>query len=116
MNHGVVLAGVLGGLLSGLLGIGGGTVIVPVLIYAAGYDQLTAQGTSLAGLLLPVGLLAAIKYHKHGHVRVHDGITLAVCLFVSARVGAHYAHQLPVETIKQLFGVLLIVAGVKNLG
>ena len=63
-----LLIGILAGLLSGLFGIGGGIIIIPALVYIGGFSQLKAQGTSLAALLLPVGILAFIEYYKKGNV------------------------------------------------
>src|SRR3954464_4679164 len=83
------------GVLSGLVGIGGGIIIVPALIYFFGMDQKTAQGTSLAVLLPPTGLLAFMRYYKAGHVDVKIGILIVVGLVIGGWFGGGYAQQLP---------------------
>lgn len=77
----LLLIGLMAGYLSGLLGIGGGVVIVPALVYFLGFSQPVAQGTSLALFTLPVGLIAASRYYKNG--------------FVDLKAGRHYAHPVP---------------------
>ena len=72
-----ILIGLSAGLLSGLLGIGGGILIVPALMYLAGFSQLTATGTSLAILLPPVGLAAVLVYHRNGNVDVRAAVCIA---------------------------------------
>jgi uncharacterized membrane protein YfcA len=94
MNY--VLVGVLGlvtGVVSGLFGIGGGVLIVPALVLLVRLDQHTATGTSLGALLLPVGLLAVLEYHRRGQVHVPYAALLAVGLLVGALVGAKFAES-----------------------
>ena len=86
--------GVFAGVLSGLVGIGGGIIIVPALVYFFGMDQKTAQGTSLAVLLLPTGLLAFREYYRAGHVDVKIGALIVVGLLLGGWVGGDFAQQL----------------------
>ena len=74
----IAIIGLTGGVLSGLFGIGGGLVIVPALILIAGFPIATAAGTSLAALLLPVGLFGAIEYYRAGNVNVQAAAVIAV--------------------------------------
>jgi uncharacterized membrane protein YfcA len=80
--------GLAAGVLAGMFGIGGGILIVPALVYVAGMDQQTAQGTSLGALLLPVGALGALAYYKRGHMNMPAAAWLALGLFVAIAAGA----------------------------
>jgi len=84
----LVVIGLLGGLAAGLFGVGGGIVIVPALIYWAGFTQHKATGTSLAVLLPPIGLAAALEYYRHGNVDVRAAIILAAMMMLGAWAGA----------------------------
>jgi hypothetical protein len=107
------LIGLAGGVLSGLFGIGGGLVIVPALILLLGMTPKLASGTSLAALLLPVGILGAIEYWRAGYVDVRLGLLLAVGILIGAFIGARVAIGLPNELIQRAFGVLLVLVGVR---
>ncbi len=113
MNY--VLIGVLGlaaGVISGLFGVGGAIVVVPGLVLLAKLEQHTANGTSLAALLLPVGLLGFLQYYKRGQVNLPYAGIVAVGLFVGALVGAKLAGTLPDASLRRAFGAfLLLVAG-----
>jgi uncharacterized membrane protein YfcA len=108
-----IVIGSIAGILSGLFGIGGGVIIVPALIYLCGFSQLKAQGTSLAILLPPVGILAFIDYYKKGHVNVQAGILICVFLVIGSVLGAKMSHVIPVDTIRKLFGVLMMLISIK---
>jgi len=113
MNY--ALIGVLGlaaGVISGLFGVGGAIVVVPGLVLLANLSQHTANGTSLAALLLPVGLLGFLQYYKRGQVNLPYAAIVALGLFVGALVGAKLAGTLPEPTLRRAFGAfLLLVAG-----
>lgn len=111
----VILIGVAAGMLSGLVGIGGGLVIVPALVYFLGFSQHTAQGTSLALILLPVGIIAVIFYYKQGHVDIKVVWLLAVGFIIGSALGSKVALSLPQETVKKIFAVLMILIAVKML-
>lgn len=106
----LVIIGVLGGVAAGLFGVGGGIVIVPALIYWAGFSQHRATGTSLAVLLPPIGLAAAIEYYRHGNVDVRAAVILATTMFVGAWTGAYLANRMPGPSLRLLFG--LFVCGI----
>lgn len=100
------------GILSGLFGIGGGLVIVPALILLARLTPITAIGTSLAALLLPVGALGAWEYYKKGHLNVPAALFIALGLLFGAWLGARLAQQLSPVQLKRAFAVFLVlVAG-----
>jgi uncharacterized membrane protein YfcA len=101
------------GVLSGLVGIGGGIIIVPALVYFFGMDQKTAQGTSLAVLLPPTGLLAFMRYYKAGHVDVKIGVMVVVGLLIGGWFGGGYAQQLPQLAIRRIFCVVMVLAAAK---
>jgi uncharacterized membrane protein YfcA len=105
--------GLLAGVLSGLFGIGGGVVIVPLLVLVAGFAMTQATGTSLAALLLPVGALGAYEYWRAGHVDFKVAAVLAVGLLLGAYVGARLGISLPVEVVQRGFGVLLVIIGIR---
>lgn len=103
--------GVLAGILSGLFGIGGGLVIIPSLIYFAGYSQFQATGTSLAVLLPPIGVMATLEYYKRGYVDIKAALIIAVCLMLAAWVGAKMTRKLNEQYIRLAFGGLLSAVG-----
>jgi uncharacterized membrane protein YfcA len=111
----VILTGIAAGMLSGLVGIGGGLVIVPALVYFLGFSQHTAQGTSLMMILLPVGVLAVINYYKQGYVDMKVVWLLAIGFIVGGYFGSKIAISLPQETVKKIFAVLMIAIAIKML-
>ena len=100
------------GVLSGMFGIGGGLVIVPALILFFHETPKTAVGTSLFALMWPVGLLGVIEYWKTGHMKVLEGLCIAVGLFIGAYFGARITLNSPTTTMKRLYAVFLLVVGV----
>lgn len=110
-----IITGVLAGLLSGLLGIGGAVVIIPALVMFLGYNQQQAQGTTLFMLVWPVGALAAWQYYKSGFVNVKVAVILAVAFFFAGFIGARFATHIPASVLKKSFAVLLIVLALKML-
>ena len=107
-----VIIGLLGGVAAGLFGVGGGIVVVPALIYWAGFTQHMATGTSLAVLLPPIGLAATIEYYRHGNVDVRAAVILAATMFVGAWVGAYIANRMQGPQLRLRFGVFLTGLGV----
>lgn len=105
--------GIGAGVLSGLIGIGGGIIIVPCLVYFFGMDQKTAQGTSLAVLLPPTGLLAFMRYYKAGHVNVQIGIMIVVGLLIGGWFGGGFAQTLPQLAVRRIFAVVLLLVAAK---
>jgi len=109
----MALIGLAAGVLSGLFGIGGGVIIVPLLMLVLGLTAQQAAGTSLAALLLPVGLFGAIQYWQAGHVNVLNAGVLALGLLLGAYLGARLGLSLPSEVVQRGFGVLLVVVGLR---
>lgn len=105
--------GLLAGVLSGLFGIGGGIVIVPLLMVLVGMTITQAAGTSLAALLLPVGALGALEYWRGGFVNLGFAAVLAVGLLLGAYLGARLGISLPVEVVQRAFGAMLVIVGVR---
>ncbi|HXZ28342.1 MAG TPA: sulfite exporter TauE/SafE family protein [Terriglobales bacterium] len=108
-----LLVGVLIGVFSGLVGVGGGIILVPILIYAFHMDQHQAQGTSLAMLLPPTGLLAFLNYYKAGHADVKLGLLIAAGVFVGGYFGGEWAQHTPQEVMRKVFAVVLAGVAVK---
>ncbi|MDD5095118.1 MAG: TSUP family transporter [Dehalococcoidia bacterium] len=106
-----VLIGLAAGLLSGLFGIGGGIIIVPALIFLAGFTQLQANGTSLAALLAPVGILAVMTYYRNGNVDVKAAVFIAIALLVAAAFSAYFAQKLNPGYLRIAFGMFIIIMG-----
>ena len=109
----IAAIGLAGGILSGLFGIGGGLVIVPGLVILAGFPPARAAGTSLAALLLPVGLFGAIEYYRAGQVDVQAAVVIAVGLLVGAFFGARVGTSLDPVVAQRAFGVFLLLVGVR---
>jgi uncharacterized membrane protein YfcA len=109
----VALIGLGAGVLSGLFGIGGGVIIVPLLVLLLGFTAQAAAGTSLAALLLPVGLFGALQYWRAGEVNIAHAALLALGLLLGAFVGARIGLGLPSEVVQRAFGVLLVVFGLR---
>lgn len=107
----LVMIGVLGGIAAGLFGIGGGVVIVPALIYWAGFSQHRATGTTLALLLPPIGLAATIEYYRHGNVDVRAAIIIAVGMFVGSWAGAYLANLVTGPHLRFAFGCFITGLG-----
>ncbi|QEH37644.1 Sulfite exporter TauE/SafE [Aquisphaera giovannonii] len=108
----VVLLGLAAGFLSGMFGIGGGLVIVPLLIVFYNFEPKTAVGTSLFALLLPTGLLAVLEYYRRGEMRPLAGLFIAAGLFCGAYFGARITGAISVSTMKRSYGVFLIVVAI----
>src|SRR5690349_23797821 len=103
--------GVAAGVLSGLFGIGGGVVIMPALIYFAGFDQHRATGTSLAILLPPIGLGAALEYYRNGAVDVRAAVIVAATIFVAAWLTSIDANRVPGAYLRLGFGIFVVCIG-----
>ena len=113
MTAGYLLLGAVAGVFSGLLGIGGGTIVVPGLVYLFGMTLHKAQGTILAAFLPPVALLAVLKYSQSSQVDWKAAMLIAAGIFLGGYLGATLSLSLSETTIKRVFGVFLIVVAVK---
>jgi uncharacterized membrane protein YfcA len=112
---GILLIGLLAGILSGMVGIGGGIVIVPSLVLFYGLSQHTAQGTTLAMLSLPVSLIAAYNYYQKGMVDWKIALLLCAGFVVGGFIGSKVAINLNPLTIKRVFALMLLVVAIKYL-
>jgi uncharacterized membrane protein YfcA len=108
-----VFTGLLAGLLSGLIGIGGGTIIVPILVIFAGLSQKMAQGTTLALLVPPIGILAAWTYYKQGYVDFSIASLICIGFIFGGLIGAKFANNLSNQTLERIFGIALLIIAIK---
>lgn len=105
--------GLMAGILSGMVGIGGGVVIVPALMYFAHVSQHQAQGTSLAVLLLPVGILAVYNYYNKGLVDVKSALIIATTFVIGGFIGSKIAIAIDQNLLKRVFGVFMLLISLK---
>ena len=110
---GLLLIGVAAGTLSGLLGIGGATILIPALLIIYKMTQHMAQGTSIAALLLPVGILAALKYYQAGNINIKFAVLMAIGFLVGGYIGAVIAQPIPDIFLRKLFGIYLLIIAVQ---
>jgi hypothetical protein len=108
-----LLLGVLAGILSGLIGIGGGVIIVPALVFLFGFSQHQAQGTTLALLIPPIGILAAWMYYQQGYVDVKTAAIICLGFFFGSFFGAKIGTGLPNIMLERIFGVALFLISLK---
>ena len=108
-----VMLGLMAGVLSGLIGIGGGIIIIPALVFLAGMNQHTAQGTTLALMVPPIGLLAAWTYYRAGYVDLKVAALICAGFFVGGFLGAKFAAGVPEAALEKVFGVALLLIGIK---
>lgn len=104
-----IALGLLAGILGGMFGIGGGSILIPALVYLVGMTQHQAQGTTLAIMVPPIGLLAALRYYQSGNVKL--GIAGFVCIgfVVGGLIGANLIQNVPDPLLKRLFGGFLLI-------
>lgn len=110
---GALALGVTVGVFSGLIGVGGGIILIPALIYLFGMDQHLAQGTSLAMLLPPTGILAFMEYYKAGKVNWQLGLIIAGGVFLGGYFGGAWAQQISAPTLRKVFAAAMVVTAVK---
>lgn len=110
------LIGLLAGILSGLIGVGGGIIIVPALVFFLGFTQKEAQGTSLGLLLLPIGILAVMNYYNKGLIDVKVVGIMAFAFLLGGFLGSKIALAISEEALKRIFAIVLFYTGFKMLG
>jgi uncharacterized protein len=108
-----IVLGLTAGILSGLIGIGGGIVIIPALIFIFGFSQHQAQGTTLALMVPPIGILAAWTYYRQGFVDVHAALFICIGFVVGGFLGAKVATVIPGAIMEKIFGVVLLLLSLK---
>ncbi len=108
-----IALGVVAGLLSGVMGIGGGIIIVPALVLLFGLTQQQAQGTTLAMFAAPIGFLAAATYYKHGFVNVKIALLICIGFLLGTLPGARLATHLDAALLQKIFGIVLLILSFK---
>lgn len=109
----LIVIGIVSGILAGVFGIGGAIIVIPSLVFILGLSQHDAQGTSLAFMLPPVGILATWNYWKAGHVDWKIALVLSLTFVVGAYFGSKLSINIPDRLLRRMFGVLMIVMAVK---
>lgn len=112
---GLIILGSVAGIVSGLVGIGGGIIIVPALVLLFGFSQQVAQGTTLALMVPPLGALAALTYYRQGYVDLKTAGLICVGFLAGSVLGADFAVRLPAEVLTRTFGTILVAIGLKML-
>ena len=107
--------GLLAGTISGLIGIGGGIFLVPVLVFCFSFSQKQAEGTTLAAMVPPIGALAAYVYYKAGYVNVPAALWIAAGFLFGGLLGARFATALNPEILRRVFGAVAVIIGVRML-
>jgi len=111
----LIVIGILTGVMAGMLGIGGAIIMIPALVFILGISQQTAQGTSLAVMLPPIGIIAAYNYYKAGQVNIKFAIVLALFFLIGSYFGSKLALSVPQPVLKKVFGILLLLVAAKML-
>jgi uncharacterized membrane protein YfcA len=111
----IILAviGVIAGIVSGFVGVGGGVIIVPALVYFLGFNQLQGQGVSLMVLAMPVGIFAVINYYKAGNIQIAPALLIAMGFVVGAYFGSKWALGIDMKKVKTIFGIFMLVMSIK---
>jgi uncharacterized membrane protein YfcA len=104
-----LLLGLVAGIFGGLFGIGGGIIIIPAMVFLFGMSQHQAQGTTLALMVPPIGLLAAWAYYKQGFVDLKMAAFVCLGFFVGGLLGAEFAVGIPEPILKKIFGTALLL-------
>ena len=109
----LILIGLISGVLAGMFGIGGGLIIVPALIYFAGFSEHESIGTSLAVLLPPIGIFAVYSYYSKGYVNIKYALIIAVSFMVASYFSSKLTINLPDNLVRKLFSIFLILVAIK---
>lgn len=112
----LIIVGLAAGVLSGMVGVGGGIIVVPALVFFLGFTQHQAQGTSLGMLLFPVGILAALNYYSKGNIDFRVVLIIAIGFIAGGWIGSKLSLSLPEETVKKFFAIVLLYTAAKMLG
>src|SRR3954469_14809035 len=112
----LIVIGLAAGMLSGLIGVGGGIIIVPALIFFLGFNQHEAQGTSLGLLLLPIGILAVYNYYNKGYIDVKYVLIMAIGFLIGGFLGSKMALTISELALKRIFAIILFYTAFKMMG
>jgi len=110
-----MILGLVAGGLSGLIGIGGGIIIVPALVLVFGMSQQSAQGTTLALMVPPIGIFAAMQYYKQGYVDLRVALLIVIGFVIGSLFGSKIAFMLPAKVLTKVFGFSMLLIGLKLL-
>lgn len=111
----LLIVGLAAGILGGLVGVGGGIIIVPSLIYFLGFSQKQAQGTSLGILLLPIGILGVLQFYKAGYVDMRTVWLVSLGFLIGSYFGSKIALSFSQETVKKIFAIIMLLIALKML-
>lgn len=111
----LLLVGLIAGILSGLVGVGGGIIMVPALVLFLGFTQKQAQGTSLGIMLLPVGILAVLQYYKQGYINFNTVFIISAAFVLGGFLGSKLALNLSDDKMKKVFAIVLLIVSLKML-
>jgi uncharacterized membrane protein YfcA len=109
----LTIIGLVVGFFGGMFGVGGGVILIPALVYIIGMEQHTAQGTSVAILLPPIGIIAAYNYYRAGHVNIKYAIIIAITFVIGSYFGSKLAVSLPDQVSKRIFAVILFLISIR---
>jgi uncharacterized membrane protein YfcA len=111
----LLIIGLAAGVLSGIAGVGGGVIVIPALIFAMGMTQFEAQGTSLAMMIPPIGIMAAYNYYQNGFINWKYALVLAVFFIIGGYFGSKFILNVPEGIVKKGFAVFIILIGLRML-
>ena len=109
----LLIIGIFAGFLSGMVGIGGGIVIVPMLVYFLGFDQHTAQGTTLFMFLFPIGILGVMNYYQKGNIEMKTAAIICTTFIIGSYFGSKLALNIDKTTITKVFGFIFLLISLK---
>ncbi len=109
----LLAVGLIAGALSGMVGIGGGIIIVPALVYFLGFSQHQAQGTVLFMFLLPIGILGVMNYYNAGHIDFKTAFIIASTFVIGSYFGSKISISIDQQTLKKVFGVIILLLSLK---
>jgi uncharacterized membrane protein YfcA len=112
----LIIVGLAAGVLSGLVGVGGGIIVVPALVIFLGFSQHQAQGTSLGLLLLPVGILAVMNYYNKGYIDIKVVAIMSIAFVLGGWLGSKLSLSLPQDTVKKIFAIVLFYTAFRMMG
>ena len=115
MNEIIILLciGLIAGMLSGMVGIGGGVIIVPALVYFLGLTQHQAQGTTLFMLVMPRGILGVMNYYKAGHIDMKTSLIIASTFVIGSYFGSKFSITIDQKMLKKIFGIIMLLVSLK---
>ncbi len=109
----LTVIGLAGGFFSGTFGLGGGLILIPSLVFLAGLSQKTAQGTSIAIMLMPLGIFAFMNFYKSGYVNIRYAIIIALTFMIGSYFGSWISIKMPEHILSKIFGWILLVISIK---